>query len=135
MEIVWQLKSSLFMSSPMNMMDPLRTQRRIGMSSHPLKSLFSSSLTLSMAADILLYGMNILKVLSCSVIFSIGKHLLYLTNVTEKHKKKKNMMLFLPKTTRFQCITHIFVANGLKYEACVVVSVTAFALADVVADI
>jgi hypothetical protein len=39
METVWQLKLSLFMSSPMNMMEPLRTQRSTGMSSQPSKSL------------------------------------------------------------------------------------------------
>lgn len=68
-ETIWQLNLSLFMSSPMNMMDPLRTQRSIGKSVQPSKSALILSATLSIAADILSYVIKGLKVLSFNVIF------------------------------------------------------------------
>ena len=45
-------KVNLFISSAVNIIEPLSTQRMIGMSSHPLKSAFILAATLSMAASI-----------------------------------------------------------------------------------
>ena len=67
MQISSQLKSSLFISSDVNIRDPLRTQSRTGMSALPSKSRLISEATLSIAASIRSFERNGLNDLSNSL--------------------------------------------------------------------
>ena len=76
----------------MNMMEPLRTQRRIGTSSVPSKSALIFSETSSIAEMISLYGIKVLNVLPLMLIFSIGN--MFVKPNKFNRKKEKSEVVF-----------------------------------------